>query len=296
MNCAASPNCRTTPCRRIGHGWPLLVCGLWLAGCGVQAYEAQLNNANELFAYQTRLDQSLARTPWDAAGYGVSMRVPHGYTAIPAPAPVAVKEGAEGEAAEEAEAPVDLRQPTYLGVPEIEGLIGAWKATVPSTDGSNAVVFLYIFGNHSRMLNNSAQPGEGQARDEYLDHLESVLQTQLGVTIEQKGGSANQPNTKFQESIPRDEKFVRRKEFDVVRLVPSDGALQELQLPKLEAYLYEHRAGGIQVAVLLVTPTSVRENPENALRVALETLSVSDRMPERRVDGQVGQPAPKSGF
>lgn len=296
MNCAASPNCSSTHCRRIGRGWLLLTCGLCLAGCGVQAYEQQLNNANELFAYQNRLDQFLTRTPWDAPGYGVSMRIPLGYGEIPAPVPAAPKKGEEGEAAEDPEPPVDLRQPTYLGVPEIEGLIGAWKAAVPSSDGSNAVVFLYVFGNHSRLLTSSAQPGEGQASDEYLNHLEAVLQTQLGVTIEQEGGSANQPNHKLRESIPRDEKFVRRKEFEVVRLVPSEGALQELQLPKLEAYLYEHHAGGIQTAILLVAPTSVRENPDNALRVALETLSVSDQAPERRPDGAIGQPASNSGF
>jgi hypothetical protein len=295
MNCAASPNCSRTRCRRLGRGWLLLACGLWLAGCGVQAYEQQLNNANELFAYQNRLDQYLTKAPWDAPGFGVSMRIPHGYGMIPAPAPVAVKAGEEGETAEEPEAPIDLRQPTYLGVPEIEGLIGAWKAAAPSTDGSNAVVFLYVFGNHARMLSNTAEAAEGQAVDEYLGHLEAVLQTQLGVTIEE-GGSANQPNQKYHESIPRDEKFVRRKEFDVVRLVPSDGALEELQLPKLEAYLYEYKAGSVQVAILLVTPTSVRDNPDNALRVALETLSVSDKAPERRPDGQIGQPASTKGF
>lgn len=296
MNCAASLNRSRTCCRHTGRSWLLLMCGLWLSGCGVQAYEQQLNNANELFTYQNRLDQYLTKTPWDAPGLGVSMRIPHGYGMIPAPAPVAVKEGEEGEAAEEPEAPVDLRQPTYLGVPEIEGLIGAWKAAVPSTDGSNAVVFLYVFGNHARMLSGTSEPGEGQAADEYLDHLEAVLQTQLGVTIEQEGGSANQPNAKFHESIPRDAKYVSRKEFDVVRLVPSDGALQELQLPSLDAYLYEVQSGSMQVALLLVTPTSARENPDNALRVALETLSVSSQAPERRPDGQIGQPASKSGF
>jgi len=296
MHCAAHSNCSRTRGRRQDLLWLLLACGLWLAGCGVQAYEQQLNNAHELFAYQNRLDQYLAKTPWSAPGLGVSMRIPHGYGMIPAPAPVAPKEAKEGEDAEAPEAPVDLRQPTYLGVPEIEGLIGAWKATVPSTDGSNAVVFLYVFGNHGRMLSNASEPGEGQKVDEYLDHLEAVLQTQLGLTIEQEGGSAQQSNAKFRESLPRDSKFVLKKEFDVVRLVPSDGALQELQLPKLEAYLYETHSGSIQVAALLVTPTSVRDNPDNALRVALETLSVSDKRPERRADGQVGQPAPASGF
>jgi hypothetical protein len=294
MNRAPLLHCRQNHGWRLSARWLLLLLGcVWLAGCGVQAYEAQLNNANELFTYQNRLDQYLTRQPWEAPGYGVSMRIPLGYGMIPAPAPVAPKEGEDGEEVEEPEPPVDLRQPTYLGVPEIEGLIGAWKAAVPSTDGSTAVVFLYVFGNHERMLSGSEG---GLPPDEYLNHLEAVLQTQLGLTIEQEGGSASQTNAKFHESIPREEKFVRIKQFDVVRLIPSDGSLEELQLPKLEAYLYEHQAGSMQVAILLVTPTSVRDDPDKALRVALETLSVSDKAPQRQADGQVGQPASKSGF
>jgi hypothetical protein len=295
MTRAFSPTRTNHRQRRVCPEWLLLGCCLWLAGCGVQAYEAQVNNANELFTYQNKLDQVLTRTPWAAPGYGVSMRTPLGYSQIPAPAPVAAPaEGAE-ERAESAEPPVDLRQPTYLGVPEIEGLIGAWKASVPSRDTSNAVTFLYVFGNHERMLNNAAS-GESLPIDEYFDHLEAVLQTQFGVTIEPCGQSANEVNKKCTESIPREEKFVRKKDFDVVRLVPSDTALDGLQLPKLEAYLYEHRAGSMQVAILLIAPLSVRDNPDSALRVALETLAVSDQAPQRKADGQVGQPSGKSAF
>jgi len=290
MNRAPAPDRRQ--CRRFRtiDGGLLLGYCLLLAGCGVQAYEAQLNNANDLFNYQNRLDQSLVRTPWEAPGYGVSMRVPLGYGAIPAPAAAVPKDGEDVEA----ESPVDLRQPTYLGVPEIEGLIGAWKASVPSRDGGSAVVFLYVFGNHGRLLKGSA--ADALPKDKYFEDLETVLQTQLGVTIEQGSQPANLANVKFEESLPREEKFVRKKHFDAVRLVPTDSALRELQLPKLEAYLYETTAGSIQVAILMVAPESVRDNPDTALRVALETLSVSDQAPQLKADGQVGQPAGKSGF
>jgi hypothetical protein len=52
----------------------------------------------------------------------------------------------------------------------------------------------------------------------------------------------------------------------------------------------------MQVAVLLIAPLSVRDNPDSALRVALETLAVSDKAPERKADGQVGQPSGGSAF
>lgn len=277
----------------------MLVCCLLLAGCGVQAYEKQLNDSNELFTYQNRLNQALTKDPWTAPGYGVSLRIPLGYGKLPDPVPVAPVEGdaaAEGEdAGQPAESPVDERQPMYLGVPELEGILGAWKATVPSRDNSTAVVFLYVLGNHNRML-SSSPTDNGAPPDKYFEDLESLLGLQLGMTIEQQGNSANAANVKFKESLPREEKFVRKKDFDVVRIVPSAGALQELQLPELEIYLYEHQAGSIQVAIMLVAPKTVRDNPDTVLRMALETLDVSSQAPQRQADGTVGQPASRSGF
>jgi hypothetical protein len=272
-------------------GWLLTIGCVWLAGCGVQAYEERLKNANELFTYQNKLDQVLAKSPWVAPNdLGISMRTPLGYALIPPPAPVA-----EGD--ESAEPPVDPRQPTYLGVPEIEGLIGAWKATVPTNQGANAAVFLYVVGNHQRLLNS--RPGEqGLPVAEYLQDLESLLQLQLGITITPGGQAGNQINVKIPESIPRVEQFVRKKEFEFARLVPTEDALQQLGIDKsaaFEAYLYEHKAGSIQVAILLVAPQSV-SNPDAALRVALETLNVSDKAPRRATPGQPGAGPGKSAF
>lgn len=271
----------------------LTVC-CWLAGCGVQAYEQRLNNANELFAYQNYLDKTLARAPWSApGGYGLSMRIPLGYAQIPAPVPPPPVKDADGAEVEQP-MPPDLRQPTYLGVPEVEGLIAAWKATVPARDGQ-AVVFLYVLGNHDRLLASNTEAG-GLPPEKYLEDLETLLQTQLGLTIEKAGSASNQVNVKAEETIPRVERFVKSKAFTAVRLSPSPAALQQLgNLPEMEGYLYEHQAGPCQVAVLLVAPLSVRDNPETALRTALETLVASDQRPQRTVPGQVGGEG-KSGF
>lgn len=272
------------PLRNV-FGALLLGCSIGLAGCGVQAYEERLNNANDLFTYQNRLDQVLTKQTWVSPDASVSMRVPLGYTQIPGPPPV--KEGEE-EAAEPAP---DPRQPTYLGVPEIEGLIGAWKVAEKTRDGSGAAtVYLYVLGNQERILNSG--PGkEGLPPEEYLQHLESVLQMQLGVSIE-SGQSGNEPNTKYRVAIPSEEKYVRRKDFDTARLVPPPEALQNLGLPenvKLEAYLYEHNAAPVQLAVLLVAPLSIA-SPESALKTALETLNVE---PPRRA--APGEAAPGRG-
>lgn len=266
--------------------WLLAGCCVWAAGCGVQAYEERLNNANEMFAYQSHLDRILTKTAWgDPYGFGVTMRLPKGFTQIPAPALPA-------EGAESAEPIVDDRQPTYLGITDLDGLLGAWKAAMPAVDNSQSFVFLYVVSNHQRMLTLS--PGEkGLPPGEFLQDLESLLELQLGVTLE-NGNSLAADNVRVQESIPRDEKFVRRKEFTSTRLVPSEGALQQLGLPELEVYVYEHLTGSVQVAVLLVVPRAIRENPDANLRVALETLTVSDQAPPRAAPGESGA-APRSG-
>ncbi|MBL8851898.1 MAG: hypothetical protein JNG89_19655 [Planctomycetaceae bacterium] len=264
---------------------PLIGC-LWLAGCGVQAYEQRLNDANELFTYQNRLDQVLTRQTWGSPDGSVSFRVPLNYTLIPGPPPVTGDE-------ENAEPVADPRQPTYLGVPEIEGLVSAWKTTVAADSGA-ATVYLYLLGNQDRILNSG--PGKvGAPPEDYLKDLESVLQMQLGITLTE-GQSGNDVNVKRQESIPREERFVRRKDFAVARLVPPPEALRNLGLPEgveLEAYLYEHRADPIQIAFLLVAPPKIRDNPEAALRVALETLSVQ---PPRRAASGEAAPAGNTGF
>ena len=273
------------------HGWLLLIGGLWLAGWGVQAYEQRLNNANELFTYQNRLDQVLNRQRWTSPDGSISFRVPLNYTVIPGPA-LAPAAG-DGESTEPV---VDPRQPTYLGVPELEGLVGAWKTTVAADSGA-ATVYLYALGNQDRIL--SSGPGKvGVPPEDYLRDLEAILQTQLGITLPDTPSdrAGNEVNVPYRETIPRDERFVRKKDFVAARLVPPPEALRNLGLPEgveLEAYLYEHRADPAQVAFLLVAPPKIRDNPEAALRVALETLSV--QAPRRAAPGEAA-PASNSGF
>ena len=267
----------------------LAACCVWIAGCGVQAYEQRLNNANEMFAYQNRLDRILSKSAWaDPYGFGVTMRLPNGYAQIPAPA-------APAEGDESAEPIADPRQPTYLGITELEGLLGAWKLQSAGNSGANA--FLYVVSNHHRML--AAGPGENKLpHDEFLQDLEALLDLQLGISVENGGQARSQENVKVSESLPRDDtiaKYTRRKEFVSMQLVPSGDALQQLGLPELEIYVYEHRAGSVQVALLLVAPLSVRDNPDANLRVALETLTVSDQPPRAAAPGESGASS-RSGF
>jgi hypothetical protein len=137
-------------------------------------------------------------------------------------------------------------------------------------------------------------PGEqGLPPAEYLQDLESLLQLQLGIDLGAGGQSESQDNVKTKETIPRDNqaaKYTPRKEFTFMRLVPSEGALQQLRLPDVDVYVYEYQSGPIQVALLLVTPRAVQGDPDAKLRVALETLHVGDQPPRRTAPGESDAP------
>lgn len=267
----------------------LMIC----AGCGVQAYEQRLADSNELFVYRNRLDAHLNAATWAAPNeFGVSMRPPKQFALIPPPAPPEVNEN--GEIVGEMEP--DLRQPNYLGIQDLPGLIEAWRADLPTSEGA-AVAFLYVLGNHQRFLDRAANDGQGADPAEFLLDVESLLGSTLGVPIGEMAGSGGaQDNVKYTETIPRTERFAVPKEFTGISILPPEDVLQPLGLPPLRVQLYEHHAGPVQLAFVLVYPVSVRENPVDSLRIALETLTVTPEPPRLRRPGQEEGSGPPSGF
>lgn len=262
------------------------------AGCGVQAYEQRLADSNELFIYRNRLDAHLNSATWAAPNdFGVGMRPPKQFAVIPPPAPPEINEN--GELVGEVEP--DLRQPTYLGIQDMPGLIEAWRAELPTSEGT-AVAFLYVLGNHQRFLDRAANDGEGADPAVFLLDLESLLGSTLGVPIGETASSgAAQDNVKYTETIPRTERFAVPKEFTGISILPPEDVTQPLGLPPLRVQLYEHHAGPVQLAFVMVYPVSVRENPADSLRIALETLTVTPEPPRLRRPGQEESSGP-TGF
>lgn len=240
-------------------------------GCGVETYERRLAETNEYFQYVNKLDTALAGSYWEDGAYGIKFRPPKGF-ALMAPPPLPV----EGEPP-----PADERQPLYLGT-ELPGLIAAFRSDLPTSEGQ-AVGFLYVLGNHERILIRAANDGVGDDPATYLDDLELLLANTLGVTI--SSGRGDRDNEKFDATIPVERKYAIPKDFTAVSILPPQPIQAGGQQIQLRLQLYEYPSGAqrgtmpIQVALLLVYPTTVRVDPVAGLKLALETLTVSDLAP-----------------
>ena len=273
------------------------ICALLLAvGCGVGTYEQRLTVSSNYFTYLNKLNASLARAPWVAPDpYGMSMRTPLGFQLLARPVPPEEAEAAaEGEAAaasesesatEETEASADEtaasdpRHPSFLGI-ELPGLIDAWQADLPTSGGGTTKAFLYVMGNHDRFLELARNDNVGLDPETFLDDLEAILADSLRVTVaEESGSGAAVDNARYKDLIPRGEEYAVPKEFSKISYVPAEERLTELGLPSIRLHLYEHRAGPVQVAILMIHPASVSSRPEEALRLGLETFSVVDQPP-----------------
>jgi hypothetical protein len=264
------------------------VLGLFaIPGCGLETYEQRLAETNEYFKYVNKLDTYLADVTWVNSAYGVELRFPKGFVELPAPAPPA-----EGE---EAAAPVvDERQPNFLGI-TLPGMIAAFRGEVPAGD-KPAVVFLYVLGNHERILIRAANDGVGDDPATYFTDLELLLQNAIGVTIPEQPGKGDRDNEKYTETIPREEKYAVKKDFTAISFLqpdPTGGAGSGLQL---RLRLYEHQAGPMQVATLMIYPTTVRTDPHDALKLALETLKVSSEPPRLQKPGEADTSGGAKGF
>ncbi len=247
-----------------------------IPGCGLETYEQRLAETNEYFKYVNKLDTNLADATWSEPAYGVSMRVPRGFALQAAPAPPT-----EGE---EAAAPVvDERQPNFLGI-TLPGMIAAFRGEVPAGERP-AVVFLYVLGNHERILIRAANDGVGDDPATFLTDLELLLQNAIGVTIPDQLGKGDRDNEKYTETIPREPKYAVPKDFTAISFLQPQSPEGAGSVPELRLQLYEHQAGEMQVAILMIFPSKeVRTDPRDALKLALETLKVSDQPPRLQSD------------
>jgi hypothetical protein len=269
----------------------LLGLALLLPGCGVQAYEQRLQDTNELFAYWNSLDENLSR-PWAQADFGLEMRVPKPFQLMARPQPAEVDESGQPIALDE-----DKRQPLFLGIEELPGLIDAWRATLPISESEGMPAYLYVLGNHQRFLDRQLSEGEGAEPGTFLEDLELLLQNTLNVTI-QDSQTGDRDNVRYRETIPRQEKYAVPKEFTAISLLTPEEMQRDLGGHLWRIQVYEHRADPIQVAVVLIYPAAVSDRPVDRLKLALETLKVANQPPRapRPGEPETGGPARRADF
>lgn len=243
-------------------------------GCGLSAYEERLRRADERNRHLARLDEQLDPF-WNHAAYGLWMRPPKGFTAVPAPQPP--KDPG-------AEPPPDRRQ-QFQGTPlDLPGIIQAWDATLPLAGGGTGPYRLYVLGNHERFI---AADRFGKASDFFRD-LEASLQTLYGVELPPgDSGRGDERNVKYRQLIPASEQFALQKLFQAVNFAP--GAPRHA-VP-FNAWLFEYSNGTVQSAVLMLTPPTPAPSVRQTLTSALETLQVSPT-PPRGAPGGTTTPAP----
>jgi hypothetical protein len=256
----------------------VLLPALLLVGCGTDVYKSRLKETAQYFAYKEKLNQELG-PPWSAMG--VTWQPPREFVSIPAPPPPAVE---EGEELAELDPTDDPRQPQYLDL-VLPGLLGAWEATVQAEVGGEdepRTAYLYLLGNHERYLQKPDAAGFVEDPQAFIRELESRLSEAIGVVLPEGEGTGVEKNRRYRETAPRVEpnvKFTSRKDFTAVTLQPQID-VGDLDLP-FEIQLYEWTGRQIQVAIVMVYPQSIspRENLQESLLLALETLNVADAAP-----------------
>lgn len=255
-----------------------------VAGCSVRGYEERLNRTNDLFGYMNLLNENL-RAEWgDTYGFGIRMRPPRQFELKPPP-PLPTEENP---------APVDDRHPNFLpGIPELPGLIGAWEGQLESADGGRVFAFLYVLGNHQRFIDQQTGEGGGAEPAEFLNDLEAALQRSVlgNVNPLPEANTGSQDNVRYQERIPRAarvEGFPVPRDFTAISFLPPADRLDEFQGIQIRLQLFEYtpHESNVQLAVLMVYPVNVRNDPVVPLRLALETLQLVETAPRPQTTGE----------
>jgi hypothetical protein len=248
---------------------PGIVLGIVAAGCGTGVYEERVDRTRKLFEYHNSLNQNLQGV-WSRNDLGMSMRIPKGYTQLPAPLIPKTLEDGTVEVVE------DSRQPSFLGV-ELPGLVDAWR--LPDV-GS-----MYVCSNHQRLAELTGESAAGGDPNAFLGELETALQEGLKFTL--AASAANSPadvNARFRMTVPPTNEFAVPKEFNSIAI--SAGEIENID--PLAGQVYEFENGPIQVAVVLIYLKSARVNPDRGLRLALETFAVSAEPPRGRAAAGAG--------
>jgi hypothetical protein len=151
---------------------------------------------------------------------------------------------------------------------ELPGLLGAWRATVDTSDGTESVSsYLYVLSNYD--LFTLSDSDERRSAKSFTDDLVTQVSTALGAT-------RPPDNTWNDLRVPIGEKYVETQTFTEVNLHASKPAIG---VPT-KAALYLSQADDIQVVILLVIPQDTDNRLFDQINMSLETLDVNPATPQ----------------
>ncbi len=258
---------------------------VWL-GCGQAKYEERLQASTEFYEYMETIERNLASPIWERSDLGLKLRLP-----MPFKVPMTKPETLQDEDGNTFPGP-DQRQPQELLGIELPGIVEAWQAFLPGESGEQIDSRIYVLTNHSRFkLTDGALTQEPM---EFMDDLEAELATAFDVII--PDGEANQvgDNIRYGLTVPPsgspNSKFINPKRYSVIRFLSADAESG----PPVQAVLYEHFAGDIQAAVLIIGPKSFTSQFRQRIDLALQTFSVS-RQASSQMNQSTGTATPSGG-
>lgn len=143
---------------------------VFASGCGYADYEMRLNESRKYYAYLEKVEQSLA-PKWVVPGNLMDLRVPKQFMLIPPPPPPPKDD-------ENAEAPIDQRQPDYVNL-VLPELFGAWQANLKVSQNGKVEElkgYIYTLSNYWEFAGDHAVDAGS-----FTTKVKDLLADKLGV-------------------------------------------------------------------------------------------------------------------
>ncbi len=257
-----------------------------MLGCGYAKYEERLQASAEFYEYMENIDRNLASPIWERSDLGIKLRLP-----LPFRAPMPKPEVLQDEEGNTYYGPDSRHPQDSLGI-ELPGIVEAWQAFLPGESGEQVDSRIYVLTNHSRFILVDGALAEEPMN--FMDDLEAELATVFDVII--PDGESNQPgdNVRYGMTVPPqgspNSKFIDPKRYSVVRFLATDPE----NGPPFQAVLYEHFAGDIQAAVLVIGPKAFTSQFRQRVDLALQTFSVRPQA-SAQMNQSTGTATPSGG-
>ena len=249
-----------------------------LTGCGLQLYEERLQASAEFNEYIQSMEANLVTAMWEASG--IKMRLPLPFNdQIPRPPILKDEEGREYYGPDE-------RHPQEMLGIVLPGIIDAWTANLPGDGGIDVESRIYVLSNQYRFETRDGAYIEDPTQ--FLNDVEAALALTYNVIVPE--GEQNDPgdNFRYRATFPppksQARKFATPKDYTVIRFISAEPILNQ----RLQAQLYEHQVGELQVAILIIGPESFTPRFRQRIEMALQTLTVDPNAASQDKPGSGG--------